>query len=197
VTDSDADRRTNPMTDEQIRQATIGELKPLEGTVMLMEYDPAWPEKFAREADRIKTSLGERAIMVEHVGSTAVPGLVAKPVIDILLVVRDSSDEPSYVPALENAGYALRIREPDWHEHRLFKTPDSGVNLHVFSEGSDEIARTLMFRDRLRADQADRDTYSETKRQLANKTWKYMQNYADAKSEVIDKILARAKSSPG
>jgi GrpB-like predicted nucleotidyltransferase (UPF0157 family) len=185
------------MTGEQIRQATIGELKPLEGTVMLMEYDPAWPEKFAREADRIKTSLGERAIMVEHVGSTAVPGLVAKPVIDILLVVRDSSDEPSYVPALENAGYALRIREPDWHEHRLFKTPDSGVNLHVFSEGSDEIARTLMFRDRLRADQADRDTYSETKRQLANKTWKYMQNYADAKSEVIDKILARAKSSPG
>src|SRR5690606_29898587 len=100
---------------------------------------------FEREAKRIRSALGDRALRVEHVGSTSVPGLCAKPVIDILLVVPDSSDEASYVPALEAAGYKLRIREPEWFEHRLFKGPDTDINLHVFSEGASEIERMLCF----------------------------------------------------
>lgn len=184
-----------PLTDEQIKRATIGEPKHLDGPVILAEYDPTWPEKFAHEAERIKKALGERAILIEHVGSTAVPGLVAKPVIDILLVVADSADEASYVLALEVAGYVLRIREPDWHQHRLFKGPDADINVHVFTLGSEEIERLLKFRDWLRANRADRDLYALTKRDLARRQWRYTQNYADAKSEVIESILTRARTS--
>jgi GrpB-like predicted nucleotidyltransferase (UPF0157 family) len=130
------------MTEEQLRQTTIGELKPFESSITLVEYDRDWPKSFAREAQRIKAALGERALRVEHVGSTSVPRLMAKPIIDILLVVADSADEPSYAPRLEAAGYVLRIREPDWHQHLLFKGPDTNINLHVFTQGSREIRRT-------------------------------------------------------
>jgi GrpB-like predicted nucleotidyltransferase (UPF0157 family) len=134
---------------------------------------------------------------VEHVGSTSVPGLVAKPIIDILLAVANSADEASYVPALEAAGYVLRIREPDWYEHRLFKGPDTNINLHVFTQGSEEIRKTLMLRDWLRTNKADRELYARSKRDLASKKWKYVQNYADAKTEVIEGILERARASTG
>jgi len=133
--------------------------------------------------------------MVEHIGSTAVPGLVAKPIIDILLVVADSADELSYVPALEAAGYVLRIREPDWHQHRFFKGPDTNINLHVFTLGSEEIRRMLMLRDWLRINEADRELYTSTKQSLASRNWKYVRSYADAKSEIIEAILERAKAS--
>jgi GrpB-like predicted nucleotidyltransferase (UPF0157 family) len=185
------------MTEEQIRQVTVGELKPFESSITLVEYDRVWPDNFAREAQRIKATLGERAIGVEHVGSTSVPGLMAKPIIDILLVVADSADERSYVPALEAAGYVLRIREPDWHQHRLFKGPDTNINLHVFTQGSEEIRRTLLLRDWLRTNEDDRELYARTKRDLASKKWKYVQNYADAKSEVVKAILERAEASAG
>jgi len=180
------------MTEEKIREVAVGELKPFDSSITLVEYDPLWPEYFAREAWRIKNLLGNRALRVEHVGSTSVPGLVAKPIIDILLVVADSADEPSYVPALEGAGYRLTIREPDWHQHRLFKGPDININLHVFTEGSEEIQRTLLLRDWLRMNKADRELYARSKRGLASKRWKYVQNHADAKSEVIAGILERA-----
>jgi GrpB-like predicted nucleotidyltransferase (UPF0157 family) len=183
------------MTEEQIRQVTVGDLKPFESSITLVEYDPLWLKNFAREAQRIKAAVGERAIQVEHVGSTSVPGLVAKPIIDVLLVVADSADEASYVPALEATGYVIRIREHDWHQHRLFKGPDTNINLHVFTRGSEEIQRTLMLRDWLRTNKADRELYARTKRSLASKKWKYVQNYADAKSEVVEMILARAKAS--
>jgi|SRR5437660_7773553 len=180
------------MTEEKIREVAVGELKPFDSSITLVEYDPLWPEYFAREAWRINNLLGNRALRVEHVGSTSVPGLVAKPIIDILLVVADSADEPSYVPALEGAGYRLTIREPDWHQHRLFKGPDININLHVFTEGSEEIQRTLLLRDWLRMNKADRELYARSKRGLASKRWKYVQNHADAKSEVIAGILERA-----
>ncbi len=183
------------MTEEQLKQVTVGELKPFESVITLVEYDKKWRENFAREAQRIKAALGARALTVEHVGSTSVPGLMAKPIIDILLVVADSADEPSYVPALEAAGYVLRIREPEWHQHRLFKGPDTNINLHVFTQGSEEVQRTLLLRDWLRTNEADRELYARTKRELAGKRWRYVQNYADAKSEVIEAILARAKAS--
>ncbi len=128
-------------------------------------------------------------------GSTSVPGLAAKPVVDIDLVVADSSDEQAYVPELEAAGYVLHIREPDWFEHRLFKGPDTGVNVHTFSEGCEEVDRMVAFRDHLRANDADRELYLAAKRELAAREWRYVQNYADAKSDVIGEINARALGS--
>jgi GrpB-like predicted nucleotidyltransferase (UPF0157 family) len=110
-----------PMTEEEVRAATVGEPTRLSGPVELVDYDPAWPQLFAREAERVRVALGERVLLLEHVGSTSVPGLAAKPWIDMVLVVGDSADEPAYVPDLEVAGYVLRIREPDWYEHRMFR----------------------------------------------------------------------------
>ena len=181
------------MTEEQIRAVTIGELQPLSAPIRLVEYDPEWPEKFRREADRIRAVLGDRVLQLEHVGSTAVPGLPAKPIVDMLLGLADSADEPAYLPAMESAGYVLRIREPEWHEHRLFKGPDTNINLHVFSSGCPEIGRMLAFRDWLRSNAPDRELYARTKLELTQKNWKYVQNYADAKTAVVEQILARAR----
>ncbi len=123
------------------------------------------------------------------------PGLAAKPIIDMVLVVADSSDEDAYVPELEAANYVLRIREPDWHEHRNFKGPDTNVNLHTFSEGCVEVDRMLAFRDWLRTHGDDRELYEAAKRELAAREWRYVQNYADAKSAVVEAIVARAQST--
>ncbi len=181
-----------PLTEEQIRAATIGELTPYEATIHLAEYDPEWPRLYAREEGLIRAALGAKALHVEHVGSTSVPGLAAKPVIDIDLVVADSSDEDAYVADLQAAGYVLRIREPDWYEHRLFKGPGTNVNVHTFSKGCAEVDRMLAFRDWLRTHEDDRDLYEGAKRELAAREWKYVQNYADAKSAVIADIMERA-----
>jgi len=167
----------------------------LDGPIALAEYNPEWPAHFAREAKRIQKALGDRALRIEHIGSTSVPGLAAKPVIDILLVVADSADEVSYVPALQAAGFVLRIREPQWHEHRLFKGPEIDLNLHVFTSGSVKIERILLRRDQLRENPAERQLYEQTKRELAGRTWKYVQDYADAKSDVIEGILRRVLES--
>lgn len=158
--------------------------------IAIADYDPEWPRLFAREADRIRGALP--VLLLEHVGSTSVPGLAAKPRIDILLVVENSADEASYVPALEAAGYVVRIREPEWHEHRLLKGPDTDVNVHVFSQGCPEIARMLRFRDWLRERAEDRALYERTKRELALREWASTQAYADAKTAVVEEILARA-----
>ena len=166
--------------------------KPPAGRILIVDHDPRWPELFRREADRIRAVLGSRALRIEHTGSTSVLGLVAKPIIDMLLVVTDSADEETYVPALEAAGYLLRIREPHWYEHRMFNGPDTELNLHVFSSGCPEIDRVLMFRDWLRNNAADRDLYARTKLALARKEWKHVQHYADAKTVVIEAIIARA-----
>ena len=125
------------------------------------------------------------------------PGLAAKPRIDVLLVVPDSANESTYVPALEAVGYVLRIREPDWYEHRVFKGPDTEVNLHVFTQGCIEIDRMLRFRDWLRSNDSDRELYERTKRELARRDWTYTQNYADAKSEVVEEIIGRARRENG
>jgi GrpB-like predicted nucleotidyltransferase (UPF0157 family) len=183
-----------PTTEEYLRAITIGDLVPLEGRVLLVDYDPAWPALFRREAARIGAALGDRALRIEHIGSTAVPGLPAKPIVDVLLVVADSASEQAYLPALVDAGYILRIREPAWYEHRLFKGPDTDVNLHVFSAGCPEIERHLLFRDRLRGNAGDRDLYARTKRELARRDWQYTQQYADAKTAVIAEIVARARA---
>jgi GrpB-like predicted nucleotidyltransferase (UPF0157 family) len=184
-------------TEEQIRAHTIGEPPLLQnGRILIVTYSAQWPELFRREADRIQAILGQRALRIEHTGSTSVPGLAAKPIIDMLLVVSDSANEDAYMPDLERAGYKLRIRERDWHEHRMFKGPDTDINLHVLSAGCAEIERILGFRDWLRTNPADRELYEQTKRDLAQKEWKYEQNYADAKTKIIEEIIARAGRTP-
>ena len=181
------------MTDEQIAAATVGERQPLNGPIHLAPYDPSWAQRFEQHAQRIRKALGERVLLLEHVGSTSVPGLAAKPIVDIVLAVARSADEPSYVPPLEKEGYVLRIREPDWFQHRLLKPPDRSANVHVFSQGCAEIERMLLFRDWLRTNPTDRQLYENNKRTLAARTWKHTQNYADAKSQIIAQILTRAR----
>lgn len=162
--------------------------------IILADYDPNWPNLFAIEESRIRGAIGDVALSIDHVGSTSVPDLIAKPIIDILLVVPDSTDESAYVPALE-IHYKLHHREPDWFEHRMFKGRHTALHLHVFSQDCAEIERMLRFRDRLRSSEADRELYAQTKTALARQEWARGQDYADAKTEVVNSILARAPQS--
>lgn len=191
---SERDPTDEAWYDQELARVTIGEVTPLDGKIELAEYDPRWPALYDREEGRIRAALGDGVVRIEHAGSTSVPGLPAKPVIDILLEVRDSAVEGAYVPALEAAGYTLRIREPEWFEHRLFKGPDTNVNLHVFSEGCEEVRKMLAFRDHLRRDASDRELYAAAKRELAGRDWKHVQQYADAKTDVVHEILARGEA---
>ena len=179
-------------TDAELEAITVGERKPHDAPITLLDYDPAWPALFEREERRIRAALGDSVVRLEHTGSTSVPGLAAKPIIDITLIVPDSADETAYVPQLEAEGYTLRIREPEWHEHRVLKGPDTDVNLHVFSVGSVELERMVGFRDWLRTHDDDRALYERTKRELAARTWRHIQHYADAKTAVVEAIMARA-----
>jgi GrpB-like predicted nucleotidyltransferase (UPF0157 family) len=120
-------------SEQELVAITVGAPERLDGPVLLVESDPEWPALFELEVVRIRGALGERVVRIEHVGSTSVPGLIAKPIIDIALVVPDSADESAYVPGLEAAGYRLLLRTPDWEEHRMFNGPNTDVNLHVFS----------------------------------------------------------------
>lgn len=163
--------------------------------VELREYDDEWPTMFDRAAMRIRSALGERVISLEHVGSTAVQGLVAKPIIDIHLVVADSAREDLYVPSLAEIGYAVAIREPAWFEHRMLEGEDPRTNLHVFSSGCPEVERVRRFRDRLRASAEDRELYARTKRQLASRRWTHVRDYADAKDDVVADIMSRATAA--
>ncbi|HZX56777.1 MAG TPA: GrpB family protein [Ilumatobacteraceae bacterium] len=161
-------------------------------TVVLEPYSPEWPLLFEHEARCIETALEGLAVQVHHSGSTSVPGLRAKPIIDITLVVPDSTDEDQYVPALVEAGYEFLMREPDWFEHRLLRRLEPRVNVHVFTVGSPEIERMLAFRDHLRVNDDDRSLYESTKLSLAEREWETVQDYADAKTQVVSEILARA-----
>ncbi len=161
--------------------------------IEICDYDPAWPAQFETHRKRIARALGSAAQQIEHIGSTSVPGLGAKPIIDILLVVEDSRDEASYLPYLESAGYILRVREPEWQEHRMLRTPEKDIHLHVFSDGSSEIDRYLIFRNHLRENRDERELYEGTKRKLAGQDWPSMNDYAEAKTEVIQQIMARAQ----
>jgi GrpB-like predicted nucleotidyltransferase (UPF0157 family) len=181
-----------PADEERLRKVIVGELRPLAGKIQIVAYSPDWPRLFEHEAVRIRSALGATALSIEHTGSTSVPGLAAKPIIDMTLQVPDSANEEAYVPRLESAGYVLRVREPDWHQHRMFLGPDTPAHLHVFSAGCSEVNRLLLFRNWLRANPEDRELYAKSKRTLAEKDWKYMQNYADAKTAVIEQIIARA-----
>jgi GrpB-like predicted nucleotidyltransferase (UPF0157 family) len=156
--------------------------------VVIVDYDPSWPERFEAERERISAALGAVALRVEHIGSTAVPGLAAKPIVDVLVTVADPDDEAAFAPALAAAGYELRVREP---RHRMFRTPERDVHVHVWGSDDPEVARHLRFRDRLRASAEDRAAYEQLKRELAKREWSDMNHYADAKSDLILEILQR------
>jgi GrpB-like predicted nucleotidyltransferase (UPF0157 family) len=180
------------VNEEQLRAVTVGELTLRNAPVQLDEYDPRWPLQYRQAAAMIRRALGDRVLQLEHVGSTSVPGLAAKPRIDIVLAVADSADESAYVPPLEGVGYTMRIREPDWWEHRMLNGYHPPQNLHVYTVGCPELTRMIGFRDWLRSHNDDRQRYEDAKRTLAARTWKYMQNYADAKTEVVEEIIQRA-----
>jgi GrpB-like predicted nucleotidyltransferase (UPF0157 family) len=161
-----------------------------DGPIRLADPDPEWAVRYTRQKERIQAALGSCAVQIEHVGSTSVPGLAAKPVIDIVLVVTNSADETGYVPDLEAAGYVLQFREPDWYEHRFLRDHNPDVQVHVFTVGCPEVERMLRFRDRLRTRSDELELYERTKRELAARRWDYIQDYADAKSSVIEEIIS-------
>lgn len=181
------------MADEPLETGLIG--GPEKREIEIVDYDSSWPQKFEAHAATISGALGGSALRIEHIGSTSVPGLPAKPVIDILVVVADSANEATYLPQLEAAGYVLRVREPDWNEHRMLRTPEKDVHVHVYSAGCQEIERYLTFRDRLRRNADDRNRYGQMKRDLATKEWGDMNEYAEAKTEVVESIIAAAQAA--
>lgn len=174
------------MADKLLETGLIGGVEKRE--VKIVDYDPDWLKKFEKHAQIIADAVS--ALRIEHIGSTSVPELAAKPIIDILVVVADSADESAYLPQLEAAGYVLRVREPNWNEHRMFRTPERDVHIHIYSVGCPEIQRNLTFRDRLRRNVKDRSLYEKKKRELAAKEWPDTNAYADAKTEVIENIIA-------
>ncbi len=182
-----------PHTEEQIQKHNTGEAKPINTRIQLIEYDSNWPEEYHAIEAKIRSALATLSIEIHHVGSTSVPGLAAKPIIDLVLELPDSTIESDYVPQLESAGFWLKIREADWFEHRMFKSHFAQVNLHVFTNGCSEVEKMIAFRNHLRSNKVDFDLYLAKKRELAEKIWKYTQNYADAKSAVVKDIFTRVQ----
>ena len=186
-----------PETDEEMAAIRVsGTVTPLNAQIYLAPYDPDWPAQYAAEAAKIRAAIGHRAIALEHVGSTSIPGMPAKPIIDIVLCVADSADEDAYVPALTAQGYRLHLREPDWEQHRVMKGEWPLVNLHVFTVGSRELTRMVAFRDRCRSHPEELQLYLDTKQALAGQVWRHVQHYANAKGEVVEAIIARALAEP-
>jgi GrpB-like predicted nucleotidyltransferase (UPF0157 family) len=158
--------------------------------IRIVAHDPAWAERFALERKRIVAALDGLARRVDHVGSTSVPGLAAKPIVDIDVSVPDVESEQDYLPQLEAAGYVLRVRE---RGHRLVRTPERDVHVHICDAGSDWEHRHLLFRDWLRRNAGDRAAYEDLKRELAQRDWTDMNAYADAKGPLITEITERAE----
>ena len=159
--------------------------------IVIVGYDRDWPAQFAGERDRMRDALGATAVRIEHIGSTSVPGLAAKPTIDVLVTVTDADDEAAFRGPLEGAGYVLRVREPG---HRMFRTPARSVHVHVWGDADPEVERYLRFRDRLRVSASERDEYERLKRDLAEREWPDVNCYAEAKGPFIASILARVEA---
>ena len=191
VVPSDPPRRpVDPRLEQRLERVLIGERQP--GPVELVDYDPAWPARFERLRKDLTAALGTTARTIEHIGSTAVPGLPAKPIVDLLVTVEEVEDETSYMPAIVGLGYELRVREPG---HRLFRPPQRDVHVHVWREDSREHRDYLLLRDRLRSSAADRASYAQLKRELAVEDWPDVNYYAEAKGPLIGQILGRARSN--
>jgi GrpB-like predicted nucleotidyltransferase (UPF0157 family) len=160
--------------------------------VTLHSYDERWAGSFVEHRQRISDASLVGTIGIHHIGSTSVPGLAAKPIIDILVTVDDITAEEDYLDALLNAGYQLRVREPG---HRLVRTPERDAHVHIFEHDNPAVYEYLLLRDHLRADADDRALYEDTKRSLLSMQWDDMNDYADAKTDVIRAIKARARAA--
>jgi GrpB-like predicted nucleotidyltransferase (UPF0157 family) len=168
--------------------------------IVLVEHDPTWADTYAELAGRVRQALGLRVLALHHIGSTAVPGLAAKPIIDMALVVADPDDEDAYVPPLATAGFRLRIREPWWYRHRMLRSDSPQVNLHVYGPESPEPLRNQVFRDWLRQDAGDRARYAAAKAEAglaANARGESVMEYNARKQLVIREIYARAFAAAG
>jgi len=177
------------------RRADVSDLELVGGPealrVGLHDYDERWPEIFEQHRRRIADALAPASVDIAHIGSTSVPGLAAKPIVDIVVAVADITAEEDYLDALLAAGYALRVREPG---HRMVRTPERDVHVHIYERGNAAIDEYLLLRDHLRSDTADRALYESTKRALMSQQWDDMNAYADAKTDVILEIKARARA---
>lgn len=162
------------------------------GVVRVVPYEEWWPGSAMALIASIRDALGDRVLELEHVGSTSVPGLAAKPVIDLCLVVADPADEATYVPALESVDLLLHIREPDWDEHRMLTRPDRSVNLHVFGPTATEPPRLVLFRDWLRVHPEDRDAYGALKVDLAARGFDRVMDYNNHKAELVYDLYEKA-----
>ncbi|MDX6581989.1 MAG: hypothetical protein QOI10_1173 [Solirubrobacterales bacterium] len=169
----------------ELDRILVGDRTP--GPVSLTEYDPGWPRRF----ESLRAELGDQARAIEHIGSTAVPGLIAKPIVDILVTVEKVDPDTTYAPTIEGLGYELRVREP---RHRMFRNPARDVHLHVWPEGSREAVDYLLLRDWLRSSEVDRDEYARLKQELAREDWPDINYYARAKGPLIEELLSRARS---
>lgn len=178
----------DPAFDQELDRILIGERTP--GPVVLSDYDPGWPRKFETVRVDLDQVLSPMVIAIEHIGSTAVPGLVAKPIIDVLVTVGAIEPDDEYGAAIESVGYELRVREAG---HRMFRPPARDVHVHVWAAGSAEAEDHLLLRDHLRASPPDREAYEALKRELASKDWPDVNYYAKAKGPLIAELLARAR----
>lgn len=178
-------------TPEQMAKALVGDPPRRWQSIVIEDYDPAWADRFAAAAAELREALGSRVIGVEHVGSTSVPGLAAKPVVDIDLLLPDTEDESTYVPVLGEHGYRLVLREPWWHGHRMLVSAAEDINLHVWPPAAPEPVRHRLFRDWLRSHPDDLQLYAAAKRDIAHRTEDRPGDYNLAKNDVIDEIYAR------
>jgi GrpB-like predicted nucleotidyltransferase (UPF0157 family) len=165
-------------------------------TVALVGYDPSWPDRYATLAAGIRAALGDVALDIDHVGSTAVPGLAAKDRVDIVLTVADPRQEATYIPALDAIGWRHVVREPSWHEHRGLSRDEPTANLHVFGPDCPETIRLRMFRDWLRSHPDDRRRYEDAKR-AAVPGGGHVMDYNARKQETIREIYDRLFRAAG
>ena len=181
-------------THEYLRSVTIGKPQSAKDGITIVDYDPNWPIIFESLKKDIDYALKDIPHQVDHVGSTSVPGLCAKPIIDMVLTISNPKTEDAYVPLLQGLGYRLRIREDDWYDHRMLKLNQPQVNLHVFGFNCPEVKRMLDFRDWLTTHPDDMALYGSTKRRLATQSFEYVQDYADAKSDVVSTIFSHIEA---
>lgn len=165
--------------------------------VIIVEYDLAWPVQFEKIKTTVLARLGPVAVAVEHVGSTSVPGLAAKPIIDIDVVVPDESDVPAAIRLLRTLGYEhegdLGITGREAFSVPIGATPH---HLYLVTASSRELKRHLAFRNRLRADPEAAREYEALKRRLAAQFGADRSGYSESKSTFVEKLLARGLGSP-
>jgi len=187
VTDGNKHRRPDVTTVE-----LVGGPEPLD--FQLQDHDGRWATGYLEQRRRILRALAGQTIEVEHIGSTSVPGLASKPILDIVVVVPDITAEENYLDGLLQSGYQLRTREPG---HRLVRTPERDVQVHIYEHGDLAVSDYLLLRDHLRSDATDRALYENVKRALMAQHWDDTNDYANAKNDVIAAIKERARAARG